>query len=147
MHTRSCARGLFSTAVPVHQAAYFRSSASSLSSKPTSLLHNCRFSMLFALSMFSMSISKSSKACTLCSREGSGLVMSSIFCTITSASDGPPSICFRISGSMVDVGVALALGSFREASEFSMPHLSRLFRPGSFMVAIAAVWNGSRLIG
>lgn len=133
--TLSCERALFSTAVPIHHAAYLLSPASGLSKCLASRVHSSKGSRLFALSRFSMSCSKSSKAPSLASRLASSSSMMAILSFMSSASDF---------GAM-DIKAASAVGSkgvlgasdvlpVRDTSEFSMPHLSMLVSCGVPMV-------------
>jgi hypothetical protein len=141
--TLSCERALFSTAVPIHHAAYLLSPASGFSKCFTSRVHSSKGSKLFALSRFSMSCSKSSKAPSLASRLASSSSMMVILSFMSSASDF---------GAM-DIKAASAAGSngvlgasdvlpVRETSEFSMPHLSILLSCGVAIVLSVMVWEG-----
>ncbi len=98
-------------------------------------VQSARGARLLALSRFSISCSKLSKATSLSSREISGSEerIASIDSFIRSASLGPPKRAFSASALMVWVGGA-ALGSVAEAEEFSTLHFRRVAIFGSIFV-------------
>jgi len=133
----------------MHHAAIFLSSASGDESSEMSEGQRLRGSRLLALSRFSISCSKLSKATSLSGRERSDEVerIADMDSFIKSASLGPPIRAFMSSGSRVlwirGVSsvplVPFSWGLKALGSEFLMPHWSILFRFGS-MVGLFGVW-------
>ena len=122
--------------MPIHHAAIRRRSASGLSSCLTRGVHRPVELRLFALSMFSTSCSKLSKAVSLLGSVASGCSMTVMASRIRSASEGPPMRALRASVSMGRTGGGGCSGSESlEAAEFSIDHWRRELRPLSAMVA------------
>lgn len=137
MLTLSCDLILFCTAVPMHQAAILRISASSFPSSATSGVQRARLSRLLALSTTSINCSKLSKATSLSDKVMSGDWIAAMDCCISSASDGPPMSDFIASALRPRPddrsGSVEAVESSRVVSEFSMLHFRSWFIPGSII--------------
>lgn len=90
---------------------------------------------MFALSRFSISCSKLSKAMSLSERvtEGSGERTADMEASIKSASLGPPKRAFKASGLRPRFEGGAASGSFAVVEEFSTLHLRSSLRPGSMI--------------
>ena len=95
--------------------------------------------MLFALSRFSISCSKLSKAVSLSGSPTWGDCMAAMDSFIRSASEGPPRRALRASAlrgrpeGRSALGSVVEVGSVEGVSEFSMLHFRSWFMPGSMM--------------
>jgi len=123
-----------------------RISFSSWLKQPSSGVQSSKGPRLLALSRFSMSCSKLSKATSLSSTLSSGSLertacMEEI---IKSASLGPPISAAKAAGSRPRDEGGAASGSAADAAEFSTPHLRRLLSPGSIVLFGGCRFSESR---